>query len=58
MRKGSHLPRYICKKCGKEQSRKGTAFYCRYCKEGRLKLIRFGWDGIIRQFQILEAKEK
>lgn len=55
MRKGSKLPRYRCLKCGKKQSRKGFP-PCRYCNADNrfLKLIRFGWDGLIQTFDILK----
>ena len=54
MRKGSKLPRYKCMNCGKEQSHRGFP-PCRYCGANNrmLKLIRFGWDGIIQEFKLL-----
>ena len=57
MRKGSNLPRYKCLKCGREQSRRGFP-PCRYCGANTLllKLIRFGWDGEIKQFKLLEVE--
>jgi len=52
MRSGSFMPMYKCKNCGYEWCRGGSYVDCKKCGHPESILVRFGYDGEIKRFQI------
>jgi len=64
VRKGSWLARYECRACGRQWGKGGAHRVCPGCGDSRTntsslpKLVRYGYDGLVRKMTVLPTKEK